>query len=67
MRAFAHQVMNPAHLRVAPAVVDHAVAKLIAAERPQDALVGFAEQGLRKKAEGFASFRHSLSVNPKRA
>jgi hypothetical protein len=65
MHPFAHQIVNSPHLRVAPAVVDHAVADLVPAERPRDALVGFEGQGTFEKLQGFAAFCHALCVNPK--
>ena len=65
MHSFAHQIVDPPHLRVASAVVDHAVAELILAERPQDALVSFEGQSVLEKLQGFAAFCHSFCVNPK--
>jgi hypothetical protein len=65
MHPLAHPVVYTPHFRGASAMVDHAVAELIPAERPQDAFVGFEGQGVLEKLQGFAAFRHALCVNPK--
>jgi hypothetical protein len=65
MGSFAHQIVDPTHLCVAPVMVDHAVTELIFAERPQNAFVGFEGQGVLEKLQGFAAFCHSFCVNPK--
>jgi hypothetical protein len=66
MRALAHQVVYPPHLRIASAVMDHAVTKLIRAEGPQNTFIGFKSESVFEKSQSFATFCHSLCVNPKR-
>jgi len=65
MSQFTCQIMGPTHLRIAAPPIDHAVADLILAEGPDDALVGFEGQRVQEKLQSSGGSRHALYVNPK--
>lgn len=66
MHSLADPVVDATHLGGAASAVNHGVAKLVSAKRPDNAVVGIAEKSGFKKPLTVAASGHSLSLNPKR-